>query len=97
MFLFGLVTLTGKQSDSEKNYNTSLYMIRAETEVHIYEINSGVCFTFCLSCRTDALICSKSSHVAEQVPTFITLSDLSKRCTAGGEREKKQNVAVVLA
>lgn len=31
MFLFGLVTLTGKQSDSEQNYNTSLYMIRVET------------------------------------------------------------------
>lgn len=96
MFLFGLVTLTGKQSDSEQNYNTSLYMIRVETWVHIYEINSGVCFTFCLSCRMDALICSKSSHVAEQVPTFITLSDWSKRCTAGGEREKK-NFAVMLA
>lgn len=31
MILFGLVTLTGKQSDSEKNYNASLYMIRVET------------------------------------------------------------------
>lgn len=47
-------------------------------------------FTFCLSCRTDILIWWKSSHVAEQVPVFMTLSDFSKRCTAG----KWENVYV---
>lgn len=47
--------------------------------------------TFCLSCRTDILIWRKSSHVAEQVPAFITLSDFSKRCTAGNLKKRKKS------
>lgn len=48
--------------------------------------------TLSLSCRTDIFICRKSSHVAEQVPAFITLSDFSKRCTA----EKKKQIKMFL-